>query len=63
MKPSRTRSWATLKRGVGAVEAKERPGRMLIPAEVNRLAPRNFRREKDADILNFGLGYHRLKLL
>jgi hypothetical protein len=63
MKPSLTRSWATLKRGVGAVEAKERPGSMLIPAEVKRLAPRNFRREKDADIGNFGLGCHRLKLL
>jgi hypothetical protein len=50
-----------LKRGAGAVEAKERPGRMLIPAEVKRLAPRNFRREKEADIGNFGLGYYRTK--
>jgi hypothetical protein len=37
---------------VGA-EAKESPGIKLSPAEVNRLAPRNFRREKELELIRF----------
>jgi hypothetical protein len=34
-------------------DAKERPGRRLNPAEVNKLAPRNFRREKELELMRF----------
>jgi hypothetical protein len=47
---------------VGA-EAKESPGIKLRPAEVNRLVPRNFRREKELELIRFmGLSELHFKL-